>query len=136
MNKNSLLLLLLFLSLNGMAQIKTAPAEEKTSSIASFTSGMKAMPGFIPLYWDAKRGKVWLEINQFDTELLYYASLAAGVGSNDIGLDRGRIGPSHVVKFQRSGNKVLLTEVNYGYRALTDNAMEKRAVEESFAQSV
>jgi len=103
---------------------------------ASFTAGMQPMPGFIPLYWDAKKGKIWLEIDKLDMELLYYPSLAAGVGSNDIGLDRGKIEESHVVRFQRSGNRILMVEPNYDYRALSDNPMEKRAVDESFAQSV
>jgi hypothetical protein len=97
---------------------------------------MQSLPGFIPMYWDAKKGKMWLEINKWDTEILYYASLAAGVGSNDIGLDRGKIGPSHIIIFRRSGNRVLMTEPNYDYRAISNNNMERQAVEESFAQSV
>ena len=50
------------------------------------------MPGFFNIYWDARAGKVWLEIAKFDSEFLYVVSLAAGVGSNDIGLDRGEFG--------------------------------------------
>lgn len=111
------------------------PALAQTS-ITATTAGMQHLPGFIPMYWDAKKGKLWLEINKWDTEILYYASLAAGVGSNDIGLDRGRIGPSHIIIFRRSGNRVLMTEPNYDYRAISNNRMEKQAVEESFAQSV
>jgi len=120
------------------AQTKPVAADEKPASpsLAAATTGMQSLPGFLPMYWDAKRGKIWLEIDKLDTEILYYASLTAGVGSNDIGLDRGRIGPSHVIKFQRSGNRVLMIEPNYDYRALSDNMMEKQAVEESFAQSV
>src|SRR5690606_21795136 len=91
---------------------------------------------FIDLYWDEKRGKIWMELDKFDSELLYYTSLATGVGSNDIGLDRGKIHGTHVIEFQRTGNKVLLVESNYGYRALSDNLMERLAVEESFAKSV
>jgi hypothetical protein len=104
--------------------------------IKAATSGMQSIPGFIPMYWDAKKGKIWLEIDKLDTEILYYSSLSTGVGSNDIGLDRGRIGPSHVIVFRRSGNRVLMTELNYDYRAISENEMEKQAVEESFAQSV
>src|SRR5690606_23591705 len=106
------------------------------SGIQGFTSGMDKMEGFIDLYWDEKRGKIWMELDKFDSELLYYTSLAAGVGSNDIGLDRGKIHGTHVIEFQRTGNKVLLVESNYGYRALSDNLMERLAVEESFAKSV
>ncbi|HSI74389.1 MAG TPA: zinc-dependent metalloprotease [Lunatimonas sp.] len=109
---------------------------QNTPTITSLTEGMEKMPGFITLYWDAKKGKIWMEIGELDKEILYYPSLAAGLGSNDIGLDRGRILPSHVVAFERSGNKILMIEPNYGYRALTDNVLEKKAVEESFAKSV
>ncbi|MBI1300769.1 MAG: DUF5117 domain-containing protein, partial [Alphaproteobacteria bacterium] len=109
---------------------------QNSPSIASITEGMDKMSGFITLYWDSKKGKIWMEITDLDKEILYYPSLAAGLGSNDIGLDRGRILESHVVAFERSGNKLLLTEPNYGFRALTDNALEKQAVEESFAKSV
>ncbi len=87
-------------------------------------------------YWDTKKGKIYLEIEKFDTELLYYPSLAQGIGSNDIGLDRGRLGNEHVVKFQRTGNKILMIEPNYAYRAISNDPLERRAVEESFAQSV
>ena len=105
-------------------------------SIAAFTSGMERNPGFMTYYWDAKKGKIWLEIAALDTELLYYPTLAEGVGSNDIGLDRGRLGQEHIVKFQRSGNKVLMLEPNYSYRAISNDPLERKAVEESFAKSV
>ncbi len=105
-------------------------------SIAAFTAGMERNPGFMTYYWDAKKGKIWLEIATLDTELLYYPTLAEGVGSNDIGLDRGRLGQEHIVKFQRSGNKVLMLEPNYAYRAISNDPLERRAVEESFAKSV
>ena len=120
---------------NSSGSAAAIPAGSGTPSAVS-TAGMQSLPGFIPLFWDAKKGKLWLEINKLDTEILYYPSLAAGVGSNDIGLDRGKVGESHVIKFQRSGNRILMIEVNYDYRALSDNPMERQAVEESFAQSV
>ncbi len=107
-----------------------------SGSIATFTTGMERNPGFMTYYWDAKKGKVWLEITSFNTEFLYYPTLAQGVGSNDIGLDRGRLGQEHIVKFERSGPKVLLIEPNYSYRAISNDPQERRAVEESFAKSV
>lgn len=63
-------------------------------------------------------------------------SLPAGVGSNPIGLDRGQLGPTHVVVFERVGPKVLLVERNDRYRAITPDAAERRAVTDSFARSV
>ncbi|WP_428657466.1 zinc-dependent metalloprotease [Runella sp.] len=104
--------------------------------VETFTKDMEKKDGFLPYYWDAKKGKIYLEIKQFDTELLYYPTLAQGIGSNDIGLDRGRLGQEHIIKFQRTGNKILMMEPNYGYRALSNDPLERRAVEESFAQSV
>lgn len=104
--------------------------------IAEKTAGMQKFPGYITFYWDAKGGKIWLEIDKWDTEFLYVNSLPAGVGSNDIGLDRGQLGQDRVVKFQRSGPRVLLIQPNYSYRAITDNPDERRAVEDAFAQSV
>ena len=126
---NRSLVLLIFLFCFG-----SVVAQEKATVPA--TAGMDKLPGFITMFWDAKKGKIWLELDKLDTEILYYPSLSSGVGSNDIGLDRGRMSEGKVVKFQRAGNKVLLIEPNYAYRATSDNAQEKQAVEESFAQSV
>jgi hypothetical protein len=105
-------------------------------SIANLTRHATAHAGYFPFWWDDKAGKIWLEISRFDTEFLYVNSLPAGVGSNDIGLDRGQIGDSRVVKFVRSGNKILLVQPNLGYRASSPNAAERRSVAEAFAQSV
>ncbi|MBC8154273.1 MAG: zinc-dependent metalloprotease [Bacteroidetes bacterium] len=132
-----LFLSLLFIVYSANAQTPpTPPTPVSLPTIATFTAGMDKQPGFLTFYYDAKKGKIWLEIDKFDTELLYYPTLAQGVGSNDIGLDRGRLGGEHIVKFVRSGPKVLMIEPNYGYRALTRDSLERRAVEESFAQSV
>ncbi|HBK87497.1 MAG TPA: hypothetical protein DDZ56_02530 [Cytophagales bacterium] len=97
---------------------------------------MKRMPGFFECYFDEKQDKMYLVIDKFDTEFLYIESLTAGVGSNDIGLDRNQLGRERVVKFQRRGPKVLLTEINLNYRAISDSQAERKAVEEAFAQSV
>lgn len=105
-------------------------------TIETFTKDFEKKEGFLNFYWDSKKGKIYLEIDKFDTEILYYPTLAQGVGSNDIGLDRGRLGQEHIVKFQRTGNKILMIEPNYGYRAISNDPLERRAVEESFAQSV
>ena len=92
--------------------------------------------GFIDLYWDEQEGRIFLRIEDFDQPFLYQTSLARGVGSNDLGLDRGQLGSDSIVEFERSGPKVLLVANNLRYRALGDDPDEKRAVEESFARSV
>ncbi len=106
------------------------------AGIAEKTAGMEKSAGYFTYYWDAKAGKLWLEIDRWDTEFLYVDSLPAGVGSNDIGLDRGQIGGERIVKFTRSGPKVLLIQPNYSFRATSKDPDERAAVEQSFAQSV
>jgi len=106
-----------------------------TPSIADKTAGLEKWEGYFNLYWDAKQGKLWLEIDKWDTELLYQSGLSAGIGSNDIGLDRGQLGATRVVRFERSGSKVLLMEENLAFRAVSDDAAERRAVRDSFAES-
>lgn len=111
-----------------------APAQHN-SKLAEKTSKFVRYDGYFPFYWDAANGKIWLLVNKIGTEFLYVTSLPAGLGSNDIGLDRGLIGDSRIVSFQRVGKKLLLIEPNYGYRASSTDAREKKAVTESFAQS-
>ena len=94
------------------------------------------MKGFITLFWNESDGRLLMKIDDFDSEFIYQASLARGLGSNDIGLDRGQLGNTRLVKFVRSGPKVLLVAVNTEYRAIGDNVAERQAVAESFATSV
>lgn len=96
----------------------------------------KKAEGFFNYHVNESKGKIYLEVSNINDEFLYYSSLSRGVGSNDIGLDRGKIGKGKVVKFVRSGNKLLLIEPNYAYRALSVDPLEQKAVEESFASSV
>jgi len=105
-------------------------------SIGEKTAGMKKFEGFYTFYWDAGEGKIWLEIDRFDFEFLYVNSLPAGLGSNDIGLDRVQLGRTRIVKFHRVGPKVLMMQPNYAYRATSDNPYERKAVEDAFAKSV
>ena len=81
-------------------------------TIAEKTEGMEVLDGFLPMYWDGDDGTLWMEIARFESDLLYIRSLAAGVGSNDIGLDRGQIGASALVRFERVGPKVLMVQPN------------------------
>ena len=94
--------------------------------------------GFFNFEWNDATGELLLDIpiDRIGQKFLYVNALAAGVGSNDIGLDRGQLGKQRVVYFYKSGNKVLLIEENLKYRANSNNRQEKRAVEEAFAKSV
>ena len=111
-----------------------AAAAQRT--IADVTKNFEKLDGFIPMYWDRNQGKIFLQITNWDKEFLYIASLPAGLGSNDIGLDRGLLSEPRAVVFERVGPRVLLIAKNYRFRASSNNPMEKRAVADSFATSV
>ncbi len=99
-------------------------------------NGEKSMPGFLPLHWNDGEGKLLLEIPRLDHELIYQVSLASGVGSNPLGLDRGQLGSTHLVRFERRGPRVLMVQPNLRFRTVNGSAGERRAVEESFASSI
>lgn len=105
-------------------------------SISDKTSGMQRYEGFIDFWHDENEGKVWLQIDNLGEEILYVNSLAAGMGSNDIGLDRSQLGDSRIVKFERFGSKILMIQPNYDFRANTDNSLEQKSVDEAFAKSI
>ena len=109
---------------------------QKINDIITRTQGLTKFTGYFNFYFDEKTGHILLEIDKLNTEFLYVNSLPAGVGSNDLGLDRGQIGDSRIVKFIKSGPKILLLQPNYSYRAVSDNPDERKSVEEAFAQSV
>ena len=105
-------------------------------SIEERTATMRKLDGFFPLYWDARTGSLFLEITRFEQEFLLADGLAAGLGSNDIGLDRGQEGGGRIVKFERYGPKIFLVQPQEVFRSSSDNAAERRSVEDSFAKSV
>jgi hypothetical protein len=117
-----------------VVETKESTASEIT--IADYTAGMLKKDGYLPYYYDEQNGRIILEIDRLEQEFLYVNALAAGVGSNDIGLDRGQLDRERVVFFKKLGNKILLIQPNYGYRAVSENPDEVRSVEEAFARSV
>jgi hypothetical protein len=92
--------------------------------------------GYFPLDWDAKAGKLYLEIPHLDQDFLLLDQLPYGLGSNDVGLDRGQLGRGRVVHFSRIGGKVLLIEPNLDFRSSATDPDERLAVTQSFAESV
>ncbi|CAN0110755.1 unnamed protein product, partial [Chrysoparadoxa australica] len=100
------------------------------------TNGLKATNGFFDYYYDQENDKLWLKVDELNQEFLYANYLAAGVGSNDIGLDRSQQGGERVVYFEKRGPKLLLIQPNLDYIAKSDNELEKKSVKEAFASSV
>src|SRR5438445_5367100 len=127
--------LLMSAALAAPTRVQARAETGQTPTIAEKTAGAQKLPGFFNLYWDAKQGKLWLEIDKWSSEFLYQSGLPAGIGSNDIGLDRGQLGRTRIVRFERSGPKVLLIQENLEYRAVSNDPDERRAVHDSFAES-
>ena len=100
-----------------------AAAAGRTPSIGDRTAGMQKFDGYIPLYWDDRTGSLFLEIPRLETEFLFTLGLAAGLGSNDIGLDRGAGGGGRIVSFQRVGPKILLVQPNLAFRSSSVNPL-------------
>ncbi|MEX0290547.1 MAG: DUF5117 domain-containing protein, partial [Flavobacteriaceae bacterium] len=107
----------------------TAQFSEKSKNYQKFN-------GFFNFYYDDANDKIFLEVEELEKEFLYVYSLSSGIGSNDIGLDRGQLGNEQVVFFKKAGNKLLLVQPNLKFRALTDNDLERKSVEQAFAKSV
>src|ERR1700756_4425802 len=109
-----------------LAVVAFASTSLPAQTIASKTAGMKHIDGYLPLDWDGKAGKLYLEIPHFDADghspdILYTHSLPYGTGSNDLGLDRGQISRGQLVHFEHSGPKVLLVEPNQEFRSTSSD---------------
>lgn len=123
MKKLQILAIFLFISFQFNAQILSK-------------KDLKTYEGYFDFYYEERTDKIFLKIEKLNKEFLYVNSLASGVGSNDIGLDRGQLGNERVVYFKKAGNKLLLIQPNLKYRANTDNKLEKKSIEQAFAKSV
>src|SRR5580700_3511334 len=127
---------ILFTPLAAQPSRERAQPPEHIPTIEDRTATMRKVDGYFPLYWDERTGNLWLEISRLDDDFLLATGIAAGLGSNDIGLDRGLEDGGKIVSFQRVGPKVLLVEGNESFRSSSANPAERRSVEDSFAKSV
>jgi len=126
-------LVLLAAGLNAQPQ---PPRPAPIPSIEDRTNGMRKIDGYFPLYWDEQTGSLFVEIPRLDTDFLISTGLSAGLGSNDIGLDRGQSGAGRIVRFERVGPRVMMTQANQTFRSSSASALEREAVEDSFAKSI
>lgn len=118
------------------------PTEPKPlPAIAEKTEGMERRSGLLDFFVDSRGGKLWLALPpatdaEKGLELIYLEGLATGLGSNPVGLDRGQVGKSRLLRLRRFGPRVLFEIPNLKFRALSDQEAERRATAESFATSV
>ena len=124
--KKLIFFIFIFLSLNVFSQIP---------NLSEFISDLDKKEGYLNFYWDDNKGKIYLEIKNLNQELIYINYLSAGIGSNDLGLDRGQIGGTRIIKFVKMGPKILMVQPNYKYRAISNNKEEIKSVEDAFAKS-
>jgi hypothetical protein len=112
------------------------PAAVAGQTIAEHTEGMQRHDGFVPFHWDDAEGRLYLEIDRLGQDFLYLRSLATGIGSNALGLDRGEIFEELIARFERTGPTIHLVLQNPGFRAETNRTEAlARSVEESFPTS-
>ncbi|HEX9660240.1 MAG TPA: zinc-dependent metalloprotease, partial [Rhodothermales bacterium] len=111
------------------------PGQDLATAEAA-TQGLSRQEGFVDVFWNDADGKVLIEFDDGAGPFLYHTALAGGLGSNDVGLDRGLLGATKLVRFRRIGKRVLMFEENTRYRATSDNEYERVAVEDAFARSV
>ncbi|WP_411360586.1 zinc-dependent metalloprotease [Pseudidiomarina sp. YC-516-91] len=105
-------------------------------SITEYTAQMQPHQGFLTFYHDQATGKIYLQIPREQQQFIFQTSLPWGLGSNDIGLDRGQLGTTRLASFYLEGDKALLLHHNTYYRADSDNAAERASIDEAFADSV
>jgi hypothetical protein len=111
-----------------------APRAAVGSDIAAATRTMERRDGFLPLYLDGESGRLLIELPHDSTRALVCTSLATGLGSNPVGLDRGAGGGCDVVRFDRNGTRLLVVYENTGFRS-SGTAANARTVAESFPPS-
>jgi hypothetical protein len=126
----SLMFLCIYLAFTASA------ADIDKTNFTDFIKDKTLQQGYFSFYHDEDEGKVYLQIEQFEQQFLFQSSLPHGIGSNDIGLDRGQLGDTRLVQFERVGNKVFLRQLNPYYRANSSNSLEQQAVDEAFASSI
>jgi len=126
----------LFLLLLAPVAGSAARSDAKASPFATATHGLAKQPGLFDLYRDSAKGRVLLAVKSFDAPFLLVTSLPYGLGSNDVGLDRGQVGGAHMVEFRRADHRLLLVERNTRFEASSPDPLERASAREAFAESV
>ena len=71
-----------------------------STTIMSFAqqSSIKSFKGYFNFSYNEESGSITMEVKELNKEFLYVSSLSSGIGSNDIGLDRGQLGGENIKK--------------------------------------
>ena len=135
MTRVKLAMVVLFIFSFGLnAQKKVNKNKDFTNT--SLLDNTELYNGFFNFNYHSQKDQLFLSVDKLDQEFIYVNSLSQGIGSNDIGLDRGQLGNKRIVYFTKTGNKLFLVQPNLKYRSTSDNPQEKRSIKEAFAKSV
>jgi hypothetical protein len=120
-----------------VAQTPPPTPSEKVTIIAR-TAGLQKRDGFLPYYWDEKKGDILFELSPaaLTREFIYFTGLATGTGFTRVFADRSSFGNQALCRFRRVGANVLVIQENTGFRAENGSAELKHSVESSFPTSV
>jgi Met-zincin/Domain of unknown function (DUF5117) len=121
---------------SGAVGAQSLSAPKPLPTVEAKTTAMRNIPGFLPLHWDARSGRLFLEIPKLGTDMLYFDSLPYGTGSNDLFLDRGQVSQARLIRFERFGPRVLLVQPNQNFRSSSRAPEEQLAVRQSFPESI
>jgi hypothetical protein len=112
------------------------PAFADATKQAEVTRSLVAQPGFIDVWRDVDKGRVLVTIGMLDQPMLMTTSLPYGLGSNDVGLDRGQGSEARLVHFEKRGTKLFLVHRNTRFVANSSNPDERVSAVEAFASGV
>ena len=124
------LLSIVLVNVNAQAQTQTA----NPTTMAQRTAGLQRQEGFLPIYLDSSKGRLLMEV-RLNEEMLYFVTVSKGIGSVDLGIDRGASSGSKLIHVERSGPRALIVESNLHFRAPAGNSALRQGMEESFAGS-
>lgn len=125
-------------SQSSAAQTGPSPNIPEKAVSGSRVTGLKKQDGIVPYYWDQKKGEVLFELSPelMQGKLLYFVSMASGIGSSRVFADRGSLGDSMVIHFTRNGNRVFVVEENTSFRADYGTPELKKEIAASFPTSI
>ena len=117
-----------------VAAQQTAQPAAIATSIGARAAGFEKRDGFVPLYLNDRTGQLLIELPRDSARVMFLATLATGLGSNPIGLDRGSGSTEQITRFERAGDRVLVVFENWSFRS-SGSADNQRTVAEAFPAS-
>lgn len=126
-----------------MLALTTPPTLAQDAEPAGFealVANADRRDGVFELYVDDDAGALYAAFPSSDGAVLgryiYTARLTAGLGSNPVGLDRGFGVGGEILRIERVGDRVHFIFENHRFTAIAAPEDERRATDQSFAESV